>query len=104
MAWGNQAVAKATRVADKFYLSTDPKFVEWSHESLKLIKEARITFIYGLLFYTFNKNATNKTDLRDDIQKLLKVFRSEFKFEDKLLLPVVLDNIASAMKFKYAPP
>ena len=98
--FGEKAINVGTTLTEKFGLEKDEKHKAWVNECRELIHNARLMYIYGLLCHSFIK-ATDKSVLRDDIQKSLKVLKKEFFLSEDSLLPSMKDACSSALRFKF---
>ena len=101
---GIEAIEVGDKKAERFNLEKDEKHTEWKKLVIASVTNYRLAYCYGLFFNAFanfSKNGKDKTALRDDLQKVLKLFRSEYKFTDSLLVPSVMSAINDAQKLKY---
>ena len=99
--WGDQASVEAANVASKHLVVHDDKFVDWSFGVHAIVTNSRLLYIYGLIMHSFSTRGKDKALLRDGIQKGFKVLK-EYKYSDTILLKVVADSSAAALRFKYS--
>ena len=84
-------------------MTRDEKVAASKTNTQEYIDEGRLICTYALLAHVFSTKATDKTVLRDEIQKNLKSYRNDFKLKDALLLPLVRETCSLALKYKYSP-
>ena len=89
--------------AAKYGLNDDAKHKDWLNSTARQVKTMRKVYSYGLLMSAFKSYGTSKDkhSLRDDVVKVQKQMRNDFKIDDADVLPCVSDAITSALKFKF---
>ena len=92
---------QSKKAAEHYHLTNDDKYKSCMHHIAAEIQNIRILYTYGLLFHTFATKVKDETLLRTYTQKALRVVRTDFKLQDSLLLPCVLEAVSQALKCKF---
>ena len=87
----------------QYNIDNDEKLIDWRMQVEGTILIMRKTYSYGIMMSAFSSFALSKDkhSLCDDIVKVLKMIREEFKIPDTAILQCVRDSCASALKLKY---
>ena len=87
----------------QYNIDNDDKLRDWRMQVESKVLLMRKTHSYGIMMSASSSFAISKDkhSLRDDIVKVLKMIREDFKIPDTDILQCVRESCASALKLKY---
>ena len=98
-----EVVLNVDKLAEKFAILEDPEKATWASICNKLIKDAKLQYVYFLLMGAMHKLHGNRPILRTQMVAIAKEMK-QLQVDPKELIPDVRKSMTDAKKEKFIPP